>query len=120
MKYRNFEDLPVWILAREIVNLIYEIIRKNKELAKDSRLKDQMIGAGISLINNIAEGFNSDSNFEFIRFLRYTQRSASEKMSMSYLLQDIYKVTSVKELYNKSLEERKQIKGFIKYLIGKN
>jgi len=68
MKYKNFEDLPVWILAREIVNLIYKVIKKNKDFEKDSRLKNQLIGAGISMMNNIAEGFDSDSNFEFVRF----------------------------------------------------
>jgi four helix bundle protein len=119
MKYKNFEELPIWILAREIVNLIYSIIRDNKELEKDYRLRDQLIGSGISIMNNIAEGFDSDSNFEFVRFLRYSQRSTSEIMSMTYILKDVYKIkTEAAELYKKSLEERKQIKGFIKYLRG--
>ena len=70
-------------------------------------------------MNNIAEGFDSDSNFEFVRFLRYSQRSTSEIMSMTYILKDVYKIkTEAAELYKKSLEERKQIKGFIKYLRG--
>jgi four helix bundle protein len=120
MKYKNFEDLPVWILAREIVNLIYELVKKDLKLDRDLRLKDQLVGAGLSIMNNIAEGFDSDSNIEFIRFLRYSQRSASEIMSMSYVLKDVYKIGNAKELYNKSLEERKQLKGFIKYLRGKN
>ncbi len=119
MIYKNFEELPIWILARDIVNLIYNIIKENKELDKDLRLKSQLIGAGISIMNNIAEGFDSDSNFEFVRFLRYSQRSTSEIMSMTYILKDVYKIKSkAAELYKKSLEERKQIKGFIKYLRG--
>ena len=117
MNYKNFEELPIWILAREIVNIIYTIIKKDNELKKDLRLKGQLIGAGVSIMNNIAEGFDSDSNVEFIRFLRYSQRSASEIMSMTYVLKDVYNLTKESdELYKKVLEERKQIKGFIKYL----
>ena len=118
MKYKNFEDLPVWILSREIINLIYDLIKQNKELERDLRLKSQLIGAGISIMNNIAEGFDSDSNFEFVRFLRYSQRSASEIMSMSYVLKDVYNICASKELYSNALEERKQVKGFIRYLRG--
>ncbi len=114
MNYKNFEELPIWQLAREIVIFIYEIIRNNKELEKDLRLKSQLIGAGISTMNNIAEGFDSGGNIEFIRFLK----SASEIMSMTYVLKDIYKIINSESLYEKSLEERKQIKGFIKYLKG--
>lgn len=121
MHYKNFEELPIWILAREIVNMIYGIIRKSEQLNKDQRLKGQLIGAGISLMNNIAEGFDSDNNKEFVRFLNYSQRSASEIMSMTYVLKDIYNlINEADELYRKSLEERKQIKGFIKYLKSLN
>lgn len=68
-------------------------------------------------MNNIAEGFDSDSKTEFIRFLRYSQRSASEIMSMTYILKDVYKLEIESEqLYNMALEERKQLKGFVKYL----
>lgn len=121
MNYKNFEELPVWILAREIVNQIYETIKKSDELKKDLRLKGQLIGAGISIMNNIAEGFDADSNNEFIRFLRYSQRSASEIMSMTYILKDVYKLlTEADELYQKTLEQRKQLKGLIKYLKSLN
>ncbi|GAB4290257.1 MAG: hypothetical protein Kow0068_15730 [Marinilabiliales bacterium] len=72
MQYKNFEELPIWILAREIVNLIYKIINKSDKLKKDLRLKSQLIGAGISIMNNIAEGFDSDNNREFVRFLIYS------------------------------------------------
>jgi len=121
MQYKNFEELPVWICAREIINLLYKIIKKSDDVNKDLRLKGQLIGAGISLMNNIAEGFDSDSKNEFIRFLRYSQRSASEIMSMTYILKDVYKLMiEAEEIYQKVLEERKQLKGFIKYLKGLN
>lgn len=117
MNYKNFEELPIWNDSRDIVKLIYSIINDNHELQKDLRLTGQLIGAAISIMNNIAEGFDSDNNKEFIRFLRYSQRSCSEIMSMTYIIKDVYKIEVESEnIYNKCLEERKQIKGFIKYL----
>jgi len=121
MRYKNFEDLPIWLLAREIVNQVYEMINKNEDLSKDFRLTGQMIGAGLSIMNNIAEGFDSDNNNEFSRYLKYSQRSCSEVMSMTYILKDVYKIADdSKLLYEKCLDERKQIKGFIKYLKSAN
>jgi len=117
MNYKNFEELPIWQQAREIVNFIYKIIDGNDALKKDMRLTNQLKGVGISIMNNIPEGFDSDNNVEFIRFLKYSQRSCSEVMSMSYILNDIYGIKKdSRTLYKKALEERKQIKGFIKYL----
>jgi len=121
MKYKNFEELPIWQLSREISNLIYKTINESDKLKTDFRLTGQLIGSGLSIMNNIAEGFDSGSTKEFIRFLRYSQRSSSEIMSMTYVLLDVYKLKEYSELlYEKTLEERKQIKGFIKYLKGLN
>jgi len=117
MKYNNFEELPIWQKAREIVNLVYSLTNKYSELKKDRRLVDQLHGSSLSIMNNIAEGFDSDNNSEFSRFLKYSQRSASELMSMSYVLKDNYsEITESDDLYKMCLDERKQIKGFIKYL----
>lgn len=117
MKYKNFEELPIWIQSRKIVSEIYGIINSNKQLEKDFRLSGQLIGAGISIMNNIAEGFDTSNNKEFIRFLVYSQRSCSEIMSMTYVLKDVYRINeSADSIYQKCLDERKQIKGFIKYL----
>ena len=117
MKYKNFEELPIWQKAREIVNLVYFITRKYPNLSNDRRLVDQLHGASISIMNNCAEGFDSDNSTEFARFLRYSQRSTSEIMSMTYVLKDNYpEIIESGDLYEMCLDERKQIKGFIKYL----
>ena len=117
MNYKNFEELPIWIQAREIVNMIYQVLRKNEQIIKNFGLSNQLVGSGISIMNNIAEGFDSDNNNEFIRFLVYSQRSCSEIMSMTYILSDVYsEKQTAKLIYKKCLEERKQIKGLIKYL----
>ena len=84
---------------------------------KDFSLQDQLQRCAVSVMNNIAEGFDSSSNKEFIRFLIYSQRSASEIMSMCYILEDVYQMQEISKLvYNRCLELRKQIKGFVKYL----
>lgn len=117
MKYKNFEELPIWQNAREIVKDVYSTISSCSELEKDFRLNGQLIGASVSIMNNIAEGFDAGGNVEFIRFLKYSQRSCSEIMSMSYVLNDVYKLENDStKLYNTALDERKQIKAFIKYL----
>ena len=117
MTYCNFEDLPIWQNARAITNQVYSIIGYNSKLQKDLRLTGQLTGASISNMNNIAEGFDAGSNNEFVRFLKYSQRSCSEIMSMSYILNDVYKLEQEsKKLYSDTLEERKQIKAFVKYL----
>jgi len=117
MRYKNFEELPIWQKAREIVKLIYSLTSGNDELKKDYRFVGQLRAAGLSIMNNIAEGFDSDNVKEFKRFLIYAQRSASEVMSMTYVLIDAYKIKDgPRELYEMVLEERRQLKGFIKYL----
>jgi len=117
MRYKNFEELPIWQKAREIVKLIYSLTSGNDELKKDYRFIGQLRAAGLSIMNNIAEGFDSDNVKEFKRFLMYAQRSASEVMSMTYVLIDAYKIKDgPRELYEMVLEERRQLKGFIKYL----
>jgi len=119
MKYKNFEDLPVWKDAFDVVKLVYEITFYN-EIKNDFRLIDQLRGASVSIMNNVAEGFDSNSNKEFIRFLTFSSRSCSEVISMSYILKEIYSLQDqADKLYEKTLSCRKQIKGFIKYLNNK-
>lgn len=117
MKYQNFEELPIWIQARVIVNLVYSVTKRKEIMLKDQRLTDQIRSAAVSIMNNIAEGFDSGNKREFKRFLLFSQRSTSEVMSMSYLLNDLYKMENeAKEIYSLCLDQRKQIKGLIKYL----
>ena len=119
MKYKNFEDLPVWKEAFDVVKLVYKITAI-KEIKNDFRLIDQLRGAAVSIMNNIAEGFDSDSNNEFIRFLTFSSRSCSEVISMSYILKEVYNIKEQADrLREKTLSCRKQIKGFIKYLNNK-
>jgi len=64
---KRFEDLEVWITAKDASVLIYKIT-ENENLKKDFALKDQIRRASISVISNIAEGFERNGNKEFIQF----------------------------------------------------
>lgn len=57
---KNFEELAVWKMAREITNQIYSDFKN----CKDYSFKDQVTRAGISVMNNISEGFCRSSDAE--------------------------------------------------------
>jgi four helix bundle protein len=73
MKIKRFEDIEAWQLARELARKVYRLTKKPK-FAKDYGLKSQIQDAAGSSMHNIAEGFDSETNAEFIRFLRYAKR----------------------------------------------
>src|SRR5210317_2061988 len=87
MKIDKFEDIDAWKLARELTRKIY-MLTKKPGFAKDFGLKNQIQDAAGSSMHNIAEGFDSETNPEFIRFLRYAKRSCSEEQSELYLALD--------------------------------
>ena len=80
----RFEDLEIWQLARELLNLIYDDFRS----CKDYNFKDQIISAGLSIKNNIAEGFSRESDKEFKHFLNISKGSCGEVKSMYYTAED--------------------------------
>ncbi len=71
-----------------------------------------------SVMHNIAEGFDGGSNAEFIKFLRYAQRSCSEIQSQLYVALDQQYVAQdhFSTLYNEAATTHAKIGGFIKYL----
>ncbi len=88
MKVKTFEELKVWKDAREFVKIIYELTSSNC-FNKDYGLKDQIQRASVCIMNNISEGFERDSNKEFIKFLKYSKGSAGEVRSMLYVALDL-------------------------------
>ena len=74
MKIERFEDIEAWQLARELTLKVYRLTKK-PSFEKDYGLKRQIQEAAGSAMHNIAEGFDSESNAEFTRFLRYAKRS---------------------------------------------
>ncbi len=117
MNYKSFEELPCWQKARELCQVVFEIISQGK-FQKDFSLKDQIWRAAGSVMDNISEGFNDGSRKEFIKFLGYSQRSCGEVQSQLYRALDCKYIdeSELKAVYDLASECRKQIKGFRKYL----
>ena len=78
---KEFEDLEIWSLARDLVIDIYSDFGE----CKDFIFRNQITSAGISVMNNISEGFSRNSNAEFRRFLSYSKGSAAEVKNMFYI-----------------------------------
>lgn len=117
MKIKRFEELEVWQLARKLVNQIYEVSR-NSKLSKDFGLKNQLQRSAVSIMSNIAEGFERKSKREFIQFLNIAKASSGELRSQLYITLDLEYLD--KETFNASYNLCEQISrsiaGFIKYL----
>lgn len=117
MKIVRFEDLDCWKESRLLTKIIYDIT-KRENLSKDYRLRDQFVGASISIMNNIAEGFGSQSNNEFIRFLCISRRSLSELKSCLYVASDQNYISQdeFNKIFVQSEKVTQVIDGFLRYL----
>jgi four helix bundle protein len=85
---KRFEDILGWQEARKLMKDIYQITGKG-DFARDFGIRDQIQRAAVSVMTNIAEGFDCDSQVEFARFLGYSRRSAVEVQSLLYAALDI-------------------------------
>ena len=88
MSIRRFEDIDAWKEARTLVKLVYLAIDLNELFRKDYRLVNQIQGAAVSAMSNIAEGFSRRSNKEFIQFLFISKSSVAEVQSQLYVALD--------------------------------
>lgn len=101
-----------------MVNMVYALIRNNKDFRNDYRLKDQSIGAAISTMGNISEGFVRRSNKEFIQFLFIAISSAAELQSHMYVArdQDYISKNLFEDIYEQVDTTSRLISGLITYL----
>jgi general secretion pathway protein G len=114
---QRFEEIQAWQEARALASMVYDALER-PPFKKDLSLGDQLRRAAISVMANIAEGFGSQSNKEFIRFLYIALRSCSELQSHLYLGLDRESVDKEQfdKLFHQSDLVRHRILGFIKYL----
>jgi four helix bundle protein len=119
MKIERFEDIEAWQLARELTRRVYNLTKK-PDIARDYGLKGQIQDAAGSTMHNIAEGFDSETNPEFVRFLRYAKRSCTEVQSELYVALDQQYITNseFQDVYDHAGRTRAAIRGFIKYLVS--
>ncbi len=83
----SFEDLHIYQRARELANAIYTITKGN-DFARDFGLIDQIRRAAVSILSNIAEGFERGSKTEFIQFLYIAKGSCGEVRAQLAIAQD--------------------------------
>lgn len=87
MAVKQFEDLEVWKEARRLTQIIYRLT-KGEKFSKDFALRDQIQRAAVSIMSNIAEGFERGGNQEFIQFLYVAKASCGEVRSQIYVAFD--------------------------------
>lgn len=114
MRIEKFEDIIAWQKSKELTLKVYELFNNNK----DYGFKDQIQRASVSIMNNIAEGFERKSNKEFKQFLYIAKGSCGEVRSMIILALELKYIgkTEYEKILNLSLEISKIISGFIKTL----
>ena len=114
MKIEKFEDIRVWNEARKLALLVYKIVKNNRDFG----YRDQMRRAAVSVMNNIAEGFERKGDKEFERFLFIAKGSCGEVRSMLYLGADLGYISEVdfEEAMSLSVSISRMLSGFIKAL----
>jgi four helix bundle protein len=117
MTIRRFEDIEGWQLARELTRRVYAVAMRGA-FAKDFGLRDQITRASGSAMHNIAEGFDAGGNVEFVRFLRYAQRSCCEVQSQLYVALDQAYISQAEfdSIYEQAAVAHAKVGGFIRYL----
>jgi len=114
---KKFEELEIWKEAGVLVGKVYKITSKEK-FSRDFGLRDQIQRASVSVMNNIAEGFEREGNAEFIRFLSISKGSVGEVRSLLYVAKDLGYINKneFKSLYDSSLRIIKRTSKLIGYL----
>lgn len=114
MKIQSFEDIIAWQKAKLLTLEVYAQFKN----CRDFSFKDQIQRASLSVMNNIAEGFERQSNKELRKFLFIAKGSAGEVRSMLSVAVQLKYITpeSCKRLSDQTLEISKLLSGFIKSL----
>ncbi len=112
-----FENTEAWKAARALTNFVYALCRRDP-LARDFGLRDQLQRAAVSVMNNVAEGWESLQPGEKRQAYNYARRSCGEVRSMGYLLIDNKFISDAEhgELSGHCVHTGKLISGLIRSL----
>jgi four helix bundle protein len=118
MKLTRFEDIQAWQESRTLVKLVYDAVARSDAFAKDFRLVNQIQGAAVSAMSNIAEGFSRGGNKEFVQFLFISKASAAEVQSQLYVALDQGYIgkSQFDQIYAQADTVSRLVSAFIKYL----
>src|SRR5438128_1109264 len=113
----KFEDIEAWQNAREITRLIYRVSSDGK-FAKDFALVNQIRRSAVSILSNIAEGFERNGDKEFIQFLTIAKGSCGEVRAQLYVAfdQKYLEETEFLEIRSKLVDTSRMMSGLINYL----
>lgn len=113
-KIANFEDIICWQKSRTLANDCFSTFKN----LRDYSFRDQLLRSAVSIMNNIAEGYERQTNKELRNFLYISKGSAGELRSMLYLAKDLGYIGDkmFSKLHNQSLEIAKLLSGFIRKL----
>ena len=117
--FKKFEEIESWKRARELTRRVYDVSGKGM-FSKDFGLKDQIRRASVSIMSNIAEGYDRSGTGEFIQFLATAKGSAAEVRCQLYVAsdQDYISDLTFSELSGLASETGSMIGGLITYLRG--
>ena len=112
-----FEELEIWKIARDLTNKIYSLSNRSR-FSKDFGLREQIRRAAVSIMSNIAEGYERDGNQELIQFLAVAKGSCGEVRCQLYVAidQEYIDKENGEQLADLSKKLSIMINNFIKYL----
>ncbi|HKP46606.1 MAG TPA: four helix bundle protein [Pyrinomonadaceae bacterium] len=115
--FKKFEEIECWRKARELTQRVYQLSRTD-DFARDFALTNQIRRASVSVMSNIAEGFDRSGTGEFVRFLATAKGSAAEVRCQLYVAadQNYVGVAEFNELNLLADETGKMIGGLMNYL----
>lgn len=116
-RIKRFEDIESWKRARSFANEVYRITEIGR-FSRDFALRDQIRRASISILSNIAEGFERGGDNEFLQFLSIAKGSCGEARAQLYVALDQNYITpsDFERLSTSANEVSQLIAGFMKYL----
>lgn len=116
-RIERFEDIDVWKKSMDLCKRIY-VLSNQSSFFSDFALRDQVRKSSISVPSNIAEGFERESNNQFIYFLLIAKASAGELRTQIYIAHNCGYIDDLtkNELVNSLTEISKSLSGFITYL----
>ena len=115
--FQNFEDIEAWQKARELTRRVYDVSDVGP-FARDFGLRDQIRRADVSVMSNIAEGFERSGTAEFVQFLSNAKGSAGEVRAQLYVALDrkYIDTTTFQELTQLAAQISRMISSLMAYL----
>jgi len=116
-RIQRFEDLEAWKIAREVTREVYAVSRQG-DFARDFGLRDQICRSSVSIMSNVAEGFERDGDKEFVNFLSIAKASAGETRSLLYVALDQNYISNAEfeSISGRLIENSRVISGLSNYL----